>query len=155
MRVQLIAVGTKMPAWVQAGYGEYAKRLPKELSPKLIELNIGHRPKNGGSAAAIKSEGESILAAIPKTDFVVALDVLGKPWSTDKLSSQLADWQMSGHNLSFIVGGPDGLSQACLDRANTKWSLSNLTLPHPLVRIVFIEQLYRAWTVLQNHPYHK
>jgi 23S rRNA (pseudouridine1915-N3)-methyltransferase len=83
------------------------------------------------------------------------LEVRGKNWSTEELSHQLAEWRMDGHNVSFVIGGPDGLSQTCLDQADAKWSLSNLTLPHPLVRIVFVEQLYRAWTILQNHPYHK
>ncbi len=155
MKVQLIAVGTKMPGWVQKGYSEYEKRLPKDLAPTLIELNPGHRAKNTSIQAAIASEGQAILQAIPSNDWVVALDVQGKPWSTEILAGNLEDWRMEGRNLSFIIGGPDGLADEILKRANAKWSLSNLTLPHPLVRVVFIEQLYRAWTVLNGHPYHK
>ncbi|WP_236983079.1 23S rRNA (pseudouridine(1915)-N(3))-methyltransferase RlmH [Marinagarivorans cellulosilyticus] len=155
MKVQLIAVGTKMPDWVQKGYSEYGKRLPKELSPTLIELNPGHRAKNASIQAAIASEGQAILQAIPATDWVVALDVQGKPWSTEALAGHLENWRMDGRNISFVIGGPDGLADDILERANAKWSLSNLTLPHPLVRVVFIEQLYRAWTVLNGHPYHK
>lgn len=155
MKLQLIAVGSKMPAWVQTGFQEYAKRLPKELSPQLVEIPIGHRPKNGAVAEAIKTEGEAILAAIPAGYKAVMLDVQGKTWSTEQLSEQLAHWRMEGDNLSFVIGGPDGLSASCLDRADAKWSLSRLTLPHPLVRIVWVEQLYRAWTLLQGHPYHK
>ncbi len=85
----------------------------------------------------------------------MALDVLGKPWSTETLAQRLSDWQMNGRNVSLLVGGPDGLSRACLDRADMKWSLSALTLPHPLVRVVLAEQLYRAWTITVNHPYHR
>lgn len=155
MKVQLIAVGTKMPDWVQKGYTEYAKRLPKELAVQLVELTPGHRAKNTSAKQAMEHEGKAILQAIGKTDFVIALDVLGKPWSTETLSSNLADWRMSGHNLSFVIGGPDGLSRDVLQRANLKWSLSALTMPHPLVRVVWVEQLYRAWTLLAGHPYHK
>jgi 23S rRNA (pseudouridine1915-N3)-methyltransferase len=155
VKVQLIAVGNKMPSWVIAGYDEYAKRLPKELTPQLIELPIGHRSKNGVIADAIKSEGEAILqAALPQSRKVM-LEVKGKAWSTEQFAEQIADWRMQGDNLSFVIGGPNGLSAACLAQADALWSLSNLTLPHPLVRIVFIEQLYRAWTLLQGHPYHK
>ncbi len=159
MKVQLVAVGSKMPAWVQAGYSEYAKRLPKDLSPKLTELAIGHRPKAGAKSGpviqAMKSEGEAILGAIPKQTKKIMLDLSGKSWSTAQLAGNLADWRMNGDDIAFVIGGPDGISPECLAQADGKWCLSNLTLPHPLVRIVFIEQLYRAWTVLQNHPYHK
>lgn len=155
MKTQLIAVGNKMPVWVQAGYDEYAKRLPKELLPQLSELSIGYRAKNGPATEAIKSEGEAILQALAPQSKKVMLDVKGKSWSTEQLAEQLSHWRMNGDNVSFVIGGPDGLSAQCLAQADVKWSLSNLTLPHPLVRIVFIEQLYRAWTILQNHPYHK
>lgn len=144
-----------MPSWVQAGYEEYAKRLPKELLPQLVELPIGYRPKSGLATDAIKSEGQAILQAVGPNHKKVMLDVKGKSWSTEQLAECLAGWRMSGDNITFVIGGPDGLSQHCLDQADAKWSLSNLTLPHPLVRIVLIEQLYRAWTILQNHPYHK
>ena len=155
MKVQLIAVGTKMPDWIQKGYAEYEKRLPKDLAPSLVELSPGHRAKNASLQAAIANEGHAILNVIPSSDWVVALDVQGKPWSTEALASHLEDWRMEGRNISFVIGGPDGLADDILQRANAKWSLSNLTLPHPLVRVVFIEQLYRAWTVLNGHPYHK
>lgn len=155
MRVQLVAVGGKMPAWVQQGYAEYAKRLPKELHPKLVELSLGGRGKNSSVTEAIEQEGQQMLAAIPDNHHVVALDVTGKSWSTPELARQLEHWRMLGRDLSLLIGGPDGLAQPCLDRAQQRWSLSPLTLPHPLVRVVLIEQLYRAWTILQNHPYHK
>lgn len=155
MKTQLVAVGTKMPGWVQTGYGEYVKRLPRDLAPQLVELAIGHRGKSGSSVDAIKAEGDAINQALAPGHRKIMLDVKGKPWSTEQLADQLAAWRMEGANLSFVIGGPDGLSAECLAQADAKWSLSNLTLPHPLVRIVFIEQLYRAWTILQNHPYHK
>lgn len=155
MKLQLIAVGGKMPQWVQTGFQEYAKRLPKELMPQVVEIPVGYRPKNGGVAEAIQAEGDAILQALPSGYKAVMLDVQGKAWSTAQLAEQLARWRMEGDNLAFVIGGPDGLSQSCLARAEVKWSLSELTLPHPLVRIVWIEQVYRAWTILQGHPYHK
>lgn len=156
MKLQLVAVGGKMPSWVQKGYEEYAKRLPKELLPQLIEIPVAYRPKNGGGIAeAMKGEGEAIIAAVAKNSKKVMLDVQGKAWSTEQLAEQMAEWRMHGENIAFVVGGPDGLSASCLQQADYRWSLSSMTLPHPLVRVIFIEQIYRAWTILQNHPYHK
>ncbi|RDE24092.1 23S rRNA (pseudouridine(1915)-N(3))-methyltransferase RlmH [Motiliproteus coralliicola] len=155
MRIRLICVGTKMPAWVEAGYQEYAKRMPPEMALELRELSLGHRGKGADLKRAITSEGDAMLAAIGKGDRVIALDVLGKPISTEQLAGQLADFQMEGGNLSLLIGGPDGLDPRCLALAERKWSLSKLTLPHPLVRVLLAEQLYRGWTVLQGHPYHK
>lgn len=144
-----------MPSWVEEGYGGYAKRLPRDFPVEVIELALGPRGKNGSVEKAIEKEGQQMLAAIPAGDKVIALDVKGKPWSTEQLASNLESWRMEGFNYSLLIGGPDGLSKECLAKADLKWSLSALTLPHPLVRIVLIEQLYRAWTVLNNHPYHK
>lgn len=155
MRFKIIAVGTKMPAWVEEGYREYAKRLPRDFSLEVLELPLGPRGKSSSVAKAIAKEGEQMMAAIPKGDKVIALDVKGKPWSTEKLADNLANWRMESSNYSVLIGGPDGLAPECLARADAKWSLSALTLPHPLVRIVLAEQLYRAWTILNNHPYHK
>ncbi|MGB0466094.1 MAG: 23S rRNA (pseudouridine(1915)-N(3))-methyltransferase RlmH [Pontibacterium sp.] len=155
MKVRLIAVGGKMPRWVTDGYQEYAKRLPQELQLELVELSLGHRGKNSDPARAKKMEGDQMLAAIPKGDRVIALEVGGKNWSTEDLAQQLENWRMDGRNLSLLVGGPDGLDSRCIALADRKWSLSALTLPHPLVRVLLAEQLYRAWTVIQGHPYHK
>lgn len=144
-----------MPGWVVSGFGEYAKRLPRELSPQLIELPLAARLKNANVEQIKEAEGEAIMQVVAKGALRIMLDVKGRPWSTADLALQLRQWQMTGKDLAFVIGGPDGLSQSCLSTASERWSLSNLTLPHPLVRIIFIEQLYRAWTILQNHPYHK
>jgi 23S rRNA (pseudouridine1915-N3)-methyltransferase len=160
MRIRLIAVGTKMPTWVAQGIEEYSKRLPRELNFEIKEIALGHRGQKGKSSKAdiqraIRSEGQTMMATIAERDHVIALEVTGKPWETEQLADQLLDWQQSGNNISLLVGGPDGLAEDCLQRAQQKWSLSALTLPHPLVRIVLAEQLYRAWTINNNHPYHK
>jgi 23S rRNA (pseudouridine1915-N3)-methyltransferase len=155
MRIRLIAVGTKMPSWVEEGVHEYQKRLPPELKLEVRELPLGKRGKGADIKRAIASEGQQMLSAIGNNDQVIALDVKGKPWSTEQLAKELGDWQLQGDNISLLVGGPDGLAPECLERANKRWSLSPLTLPHPLVRVVLAEQLYRAWTINNNHPYHK
>lgn len=155
MRLSIIAVGTKMPAWVSEGYQEYAKRLPGEMAVNLVEIAPGHRGKNADINKAMAREGEQMLAAIPKGDKVLALEVKGRDWSTEQLAGKLGEWRQEGCNVSLLIGGPDGLHPSCVARADGKWSLSNLTLPHPLVRIVLIEQLYRAWTIIQGHPYHR
>lgn len=155
MRIRLIAVGTKMPDWVEQGYGEYAKRLPRDCTVELVELPLGPRGKSSSTAVAMEREGQAIMAAIGKGDRVIALDVKGKAWSTEQLARNLDEWRMSGANYSLLIGGPDGLAPECLALADVKWSLSALTLPHPLVRILVIEQLYRAYSILHNHPYHK
>lgn len=155
MRLSIIAVGGKMPAWVDQACDEYRKRIGKDLRLQLIDLPLGRRGKGADIARAIAAESDAILNAIPSGDRVIALDVLGKPWSTGDLASKLQNWQMSGDNYSLLIGGPDGLSAECIQRASVKWSLSPLTLPHPLVRVVLIEQLYRAWSVNNNHPYHR
>ena len=155
MRIRLIVVGSKMPSWVEQGVQEYQKRLPPELKLEWRELPLGKRSKGANIQRAIISEGQQMLAAISDHDQVIALDVKGKPWSTEQLAVELTAWQLSGDNISLLVGGPDGLAPDCLARADKRWSLSALTLPHPLVRIVLAEQLYRAWAINHNHPYHR
>lgn len=155
MRVTLIAVGTRMPAWVEQGVAEYRKRLPAELQFETREIALAKRGKNADIARAIQQEGMAMLAAVPPRDVVIALDVQGKTFSTEQLAARVAQWQLSGDNVSLLVGGPDGLARDCLDRAGERWSLSALTLPHPLVRVLVAEQLYRAWSINNNHPYHR
>ncbi|WP_421854058.1 23S rRNA (pseudouridine(1915)-N(3))-methyltransferase RlmH [Marinomonas sp.] len=155
MRVRLIAVGNKMPKWVAEGYDEYAKRLPKDFALELVEIPMSSRGKNTDIPKAIRKEGDSMLEAIPSGDKVIAMEVLGKEWSTDQLADQTEQWRMDGYNVSLLVGGPDGLDPRCTARADQTWSLSRLTLPHPMVRVILAEQIYRAWTLMNNHPYHR
>ena len=151
MRAFLIAVGERMPAWVQQGFAEYAKRLSRELPLELIEVAA----KSRDPARAMSEEGAALLAAIPKGAHVVALDGRGRAWSSEELAQQLARWRMQGKDLAFLIGGADGFASTVLDRADQKWSLGPATLPHPLVRVVVVEQLYRAASLLANHPYHR
>ncbi len=155
MRIKLIAVGERMPAWVQDGFQEYAKRLPRECRLELREIAAARRGKGGSASRAMAEEGQRLLAAIPAGARVIALDVGGQQWSTEELAAEMEDWLASGESVALLVGGPDGLAPDCLQRASRRWSLSRLTLPHPLVRVVLAEQLYRAWSVLQGHPYHR
>ncbi|WP_288075608.1 23S rRNA (pseudouridine(1915)-N(3))-methyltransferase RlmH, partial [Marinobacter sp.] len=152
---RLVCVGQKMPEWVSQGYNEYARRMPPELSLDLVEIPLAHRGKNPDIPRLMQREGDAILSALGPRDRVIALEVGGRNWSTEKLAGQLENWQLDGRDVSFLVGGPDGLADICRDRADQLWSLSALTLPHPLVRILLAEQLYRAWSVTRNHPYHR
>ncbi len=155
MRISVIAVGTRMPAWVSQGVAEYSKRLPRELQLVWREIPVARLGKDAGAQQLCAVEGEQMLKAIAPGERVIALDVSGKRLSTEQLARQLERWQMSGDNYNFLIGGPDGLAPACLARADLRWSLSDLTLPHPLVRVLLVEQLYRAWTITVNHPYHR
>lgn len=155
MRLSIIAVGGKMPAWVNDGVTEYDRRMPRELKLNWREIPLVRRGKDTSPEMLRNREGEKILKSIPPAEKVIALDVRGERWSTEQLAQQLKRWQMSGDNYSLLIGGPDGLSQECLERASGRWSLSDLTMPHPLVRILLAEQLYRAWTINANHPYHR
>lgn len=155
MHLHLISVGRRMPAWVEAGYAEYAKRLPPECALHLVEIDPLRRGKATPPALAREDEGRRILKAIPKGAGVVALDVQGQCWSTETLARYLGDWLSEGHDQALLIGGPDGLAPECLARARQRWSLSALTFPHPLARVIVAEQLYRAWSLIQGHPYHR
>ncbi len=144
-----------MPDWVKSGYEEYAKRLPREYELILKEIPLAHRSKNCDVARTLKEEGERMNAAIPVGAHSVALDLSGKSWATPELALALKRWQEIGKPIALLVGGPDGLADSVKSKASEFWSLSPLTFPHPLVRIVVAEQLYRAWSILQNHPYHR
>jgi 23S rRNA (pseudouridine1915-N3)-methyltransferase len=144
-----------MSAWVEAGYHDYAKRLPPECSLRLVEIEPGHRGRGASTQVARGAEGDRLLAAIPRGAQVVALDQRGHAWSTQQLADRLAAWMAEGRDLALLVGGPDGLSDACRQQAHRLWSLSQLTFPHPLVRVILAEQLYRAWSILKGHPYHR
>ncbi len=155
MQIQLVCVGQKMPTWVTQGYSEYAKRLPPHCSLQLVEIPLLKRGKNADLKRLQNEEGEKILAALGKDAHVVALDERGALWNTQALSEHLAHWLQTAPQVSLLVGGPEGLASACKARAVQSWSLSPLTLPHPLVRILVAEQIYRAWSLLHNHPYHR
>ncbi len=144
-----------MPAWVTEVSDDYAARLPSHCQLVIREIANEKRTKHSDLQRIREAEGEKLLAAIPPHSLVIALDVLGKAWSTEQLASQMEQWMASGQDVVLLVGGPEGLSTACLQRADLKWSLSPLTFPHPLVRVILAEQLFRAWSILSKHPYHR
>lgn len=155
MKIQLIAVGQKMPSWVDQGFVEYQRRFPHDCRLELVQIAAGKRGKNADIRRILEKEGQQMLAAVGKGNRIVTLEVTGKAWSTPQLATQLSAWQLDGRDVSLLVGGPEGLADECIQAAEQKWSLSNLTLPHPMVRVLLAESLYRAWTVTQNHPYHR
>ncbi|WP_296044408.1 23S rRNA (pseudouridine(1915)-N(3))-methyltransferase RlmH [uncultured Alteromonas sp.] len=155
MRIQVIAVGNKMPDWVSTGTNEFLRRFPADMPVTFTEIPPGKRGKNADIKRILQKEGEAMIAAIGKSDKVVTLEVTGRPWDTPVLARQLDSWKMDGRDVSLLIGGPEGLAPACCELAEQRWSLSPLTLPHPLVRIIVAESLYRAWSVTQNHPYHR
>ena len=155
MLIRILAIGNKMPDWVNEGYQEYAKRFPPSCTLELCEIPAEKRTKQSDIHRLTEREGEKILTAIKPGNRVIALDVKGQSWSTEHLAKQLDAWHSDGRNIDLLIGGPDGLAESCLKKAEIRWSLSPLTLPHPLVRIVLAEQLYRALSILQNHPYHR
>lgn len=155
MRIQLIAAGTRRPAWERDGYQSYAKRLPRECALTLVEIPVSKRSPATDLARLVEREGESMLRAVAKGARVIALDEHGEACDTRTLSARLAAWMRDGRDVALLIGGPDGLAPACLSAAQSRWSLSPLTLPHGLARIVVAEQVYRAWSVLTGHPYHR
>lgn len=155
MRVRLIAVGTKMPGWVNEGFAEYQKRLTQDLTLELVEIPAGKRGKNADIDRITDKEGEQMLAAVHPGEYVITLDVQGQRLSTEKLAQQLEKRLHQGNHVALLIGGPEGLAPQCRHAARESWSLSDLTLPHPLVRVLIAEQLYRAWSILKGHPYHR
>jgi 23S rRNA (pseudouridine1915-N3)-methyltransferase len=155
MQINLITIGNRMPSWVQQGYDDYAKRLPRECELVLKEIPAGKRGKNSDIARITKEEGERMIATLPQSTHIVTLDLAGKSWTTPELADALQRWLANGQSVSLLVGGPEGLANEVKQLARESWSLSKLTFPHPLVRIVVAEQLYRAWSILHNHPYHR
>lgn len=155
MIIHFIVVGQKMPQWVQTGFAEYAKRLPKACELKLVELPMAQRGKTNSVDNLKAEEAKRIRDALPKGAMLVCLDEHGQQTTTLQFAEKLQDWLASGQDIALIVGGPDGLAADLLTEAKWKWGLSKLTLPHPMVRVLVAEQIYRAWSVLQNHPYHR
>lgn len=155
MRVRLISVGSKMPGWIEEGYREYSRRLGADIKLDLVEISLGRRSKGADINRLQEKEAGQMLTAIGSGDLIVTMEIKGKLWSTEKLAENMGEWLQSGRNVSLLVGGPEGLHSSCIAKADLRWSLSPLTLPHPLVRVVVAEQVYRAWSILHNHPYHK
>ena len=152
MRLTLLAVGRRMPGWVEGGVAEYVPRLPRGWRFEVREI------AQAGDATPVermRREAKALLDAIDVRDRVVALDPGGRAWSTERLSSELARWQDESRSIRLVIGGPDGLDARVLERADALWCLSALTLPHPLVRVLVVEQLYRARSILDGHPYHR
>ncbi len=155
MHIRLIAVGDRQPSWVDDAFGVYSGRLPREWKFRLDRIATVRRTKNDKSKSAMEAEGEQILTKIDPNEQLVLLDERGKQMTSPALAARLADWQADGRDLCFVIGGPDGVSAACRERANAIWSLSKLTLPHGLARVLFAEQMYRAWSLQVGHPYHR
>lgn len=158
MKLRLISVGTKMPKWVQIGFNDYYKRIQPMLTTELIELPACKRAKNPSEANLAQyreQEGKNILDIHGNREKLWVLDVRGKMLSTEKLADKLSNVMQDGDDIAFVIGGTDGVSPEVLSQADFRWSLSDLTLPHPLVRVVLMEQLYRAMSINHNHPYHR
>ncbi len=144
-----------MPAWVEVASEDFSKRLPAEIKINSVLLPLIKRGKNPDIKRIVRDESRKLIAALPKNSLLIVLDVLGKSVTTMKLSSMLESWLQVGQDISIIIGGPDGVSDELLSQASLKMSLSDLTFPHPLVRVILVEQIYRAWSILNNHPYHR
>lgn len=155
MRIHLIAIGHRRAGWERDGYLEYARRMPSELSIELREIAPSKRTKRESGQRHLEDEARRLIAAIPNGARVVALDERGATWTTLELARRIERWMQDGRALALLIGGADGLSPACIEAAEHRWSLSPLTLPHGLARIVVAEQLYRASTILRRHPYHR
>ncbi|MGQ0697332.1 MAG: 23S rRNA (pseudouridine(1915)-N(3))-methyltransferase RlmH [Panacagrimonas sp.] len=154
MKLRLVAVGTRMPAWVTAGFDDYVARLPRELRLELVEIPLAQRGKNADLERAKTSEGEKLLERSREMHRVM-LDERGASWTSIELAGRLKDWMQQGRAVALLVGGPDGYSAEVPKQSAERWSLSKLTLPHALVRILVAEQIYRAWSLTANHPYHR
>jgi 23S rRNA (pseudouridine1915-N3)-methyltransferase len=151
----MVAVGERPPEWVATGFSEYQKRLSHWLPLELVEVAPGLRGKGRDAARATADEGARVLAALPRDVHAVVLDGGGKAWSSEQLAQRLEHWRQQGRDLAFLIGGPEGHAPGVLAVAAERWSLGPLTLPHMLVRLVVAEQLYRAASLLANHPYHR
>ena len=155
MKLYILEVGHKMPDWIASGFDEYTKRMPPELRIELREIKPEQRSSGRPAESVMAAERQRIEAALPKGARLVALDERGKDWTTMQLAAALPGWQQDGRDVAFLIGGADGLDAELKARADLLLRLSSLTLPHAMVRVLLAEQLYRAWTITQNHPYHR
>ena len=155
MRIRIVAAANKQPKWILEGYGDYARRLDRRWSLELVEVALARRSKGLDTQRALDDESRRMLKHVAAEDHVVALAVAGAAWSTADLAAKLDSWSLDRSRVSLLIGGPDGLGAACLARADEQWSLSALTLPHGIVRVIVAEALYRAASLLAGHPYHR
>jgi 23S rRNA (pseudouridine1915-N3)-methyltransferase len=158
MKIRIVTIGQKMPDWVQTGFEDYFKRIQPFVQTQITELPMARRGKNDAESDIQKyciQEGQSILQSLKPQEQLIALEVNGRHLTTEKMADNMQHWMQDGQDIVLAIGGPDGLSDEVRRSAKWHWSLSDLTLPHPLVRIILIEQLYRAMTVINNHPYHR
>ena len=155
MRITSLAIGTRLPGWTYDGFRVYQQRMPRDITLDLEEIPLVSRTSKNRSGPAVEKEGERLLRRLKQQNLMVALDEAGEPWTSADLAARVQEWLQRHPRIALVIGGPDGLSAACKQRADCSWSLSPLTLPHGLVRVLVAEQLYRAWTILQGHPYHR
>lgn len=155
MHIRLIAVGDRQPAWVDEAFDTYTQRFPRDWKFRLDALPVARRTKNDKSNHARDAETEQILARIKSEEFLVLLDERGRQFTSQELAERFVAWQQDRRDLCFVIGGPDGVGAACTARADLTWSLSALTLPHGLARVLFAEQMYRVWSLQSGHPYHR
>ncbi|MEZ7818802.1 MAG: 23S rRNA (pseudouridine1915-N3)-methyltransferase [Candidatus Azotimanducaceae bacterium] len=153
MKIRILSIGNKCPGWIKTGFDEYAKRMPREMPLTLLEMQA---PRHHTDPAKYQqAEAQKLLAQISKNDWVIALDEHGASCTSVALAAGLKEWQMAGRDVAFLVGGADGLAKDVLSRADQKMSLSNLTFPHYMVRVILAEAVYRAWSISTGHPYHR
>lgn len=155
LKITLITLGNKMPDWVTQASNEYAKRFNEGISLNMIEIPLLKRHKSADILRIMEKEAALMQEAIPGNARLIALEIEGKTFSSEELAAKITQLQQTSSHLCFLIGGPEGLSPEILKRCNERWSLSRLTLPHPLARVILLEALYRAWTIISNHPYHK
>jgi 23S rRNA (pseudouridine1915-N3)-methyltransferase len=155
MNICLVCIGNKMPDWVLAGTDEYRRRLQADVKLSLIEIPVARRAKGVTLDTCLAREGSAMTASLSREDYVISMEVQGKSFSTPDLANRIDYFKGDGRSIKFLIGGPDGLAAECQSRANESWSLSNLTLPHAIARILLLEQLYRGFSILKGHPYHR
>ncbi|KTC78247.1 23S rRNA (pseudouridine(1915)-N(3))-methyltransferase RlmH [Legionella brunensis] len=155
LKITLIACGNKMPHWVTEAVSDFSKRLQEYANFNLVEIPLAKRGKSSDLARILDKEASLITAAIPQGSRIIALDMKGESFDSENLAQKIEHLQTIASHLCFIIGGPEGLVPEIINKSHERWSLSKLTLPHPLVRIILLETLYRAWSILHNHPYHR
>ena len=155
MKINIVAIESKRPPWARSAFEIYQKRFDKSVEVKWLGIKQSANIKSLNKKGIIREEGKMLLSKVNKKNIIVSMDRQGSNWSTMKLKENLSNWLSSSRNISFLIGGPEGLSDKCLEESEEIWSLSPLTFPHTIVPVIVIEQLYRAWSIEKNHPYHR